>query len=91
MHRHNRESHTTYPAAVDSCLQALMLAPLNSNGSNFLEWINDVRIILNGEDLARTLYPSVPSISSESEVQIPAVCKWQALSLLRHHLDHTLH
>ena len=90
MNTYSRESHITYPAAVDSCFQALMFAPLNSDGSNFLEWINDARIILNTEDLVRTLHPLVPSTSSESEVQIPVVCKWQALSLLRRHLDHAL-
>ena len=85
-----RESHTTYPVAVDYRLQALMFAPLNSDGSNFLEWINDARIIFNAEDLDRTLHPSVSSASFESIVQIPTACKWQALSLLRRHWDHVL-
>lgn len=88
MNTYSRESHTTYPIAVDSRIQALMFSLLNSDGSNFLEWINDARIVLNTEDLARTLNSSVTSTSSDSEVQIPTVYKWQVLSLLRRHLDH---
>ena len=80
--------HTQLQSILDSKLLCLLL--LIYDGSNFLEWINDARIILTAEDLARTLHPSVPSASSESEVQIPAVCKWQVLSLLRHHLDYAL-
>ena len=37
MHRHKRESHSTYPTIVESKLQALMFSPLNFDGSNFLE------------------------------------------------------
>ena len=90
MNTYYRESHSIYQAAVDSRFQAFMFPPLNSNGSNFLDWINDARIVLSAEELARTLNPYVPSTSSNFEVQIPTVCKWQTLLLLCHHLDHAL-
>lgn len=90
MNTYNRESHSTYPTVVESRLQALLFPPLNSDGSNFLEWIHDAKTVLSAEDLARTLQPPVASTSIDGEVQIPAVCKWQALLLLRRHLDQTL-
>lgn len=92
MYRHNREFHATVPRVMESRLQALMFPPLNSDGSNFLEWINDTKTVLSAEDLARTLITPVESTSSAPNAadNIPAVCKWQALLLLRRHLDHAL-
>ena len=59
-----RETHSTYPTIVESKPQALMFPTLNSDGSNFLEWINDAKTLLSAEDLARTLNPQVASISA---------------------------
>ena len=77
-----RESHTTYPAAVDSRFQALMFTPLNSDGSNFLKWINDAQIISNAEVLARTFHqfhqafpPHVlSSVSKETPTVVAEEC-----------------
>lgn len=52
MNKQNKESHSTYLAVVESRLQTFMFPPRNSDGSNFLEWINDVRTVLSVEDLA---------------------------------------
>ena len=93
MNRFNRETHATLaPAVVESRLQALMFPPLSSDGTNFLEWINDAKTVLSAEDLARTLITPVASTSDAPNpaANIPAVCKWQALLLLRRHLDPAL-
>ena len=84
MHRHTRESNTTYPTIAESRLQALMFPPLNSDGSNFLEWINDAKTVLSVENLAKTLITPVAStsIGPIAANNIPAVCKWQALLFL---------
>ena len=89
MNRYIRETHATYPTVVESRLQTLMFPPLNADGSNFMEWINDAKTILSVEDLARTLITPVASTSTALAAgdHIPAVCKWQALLLLRRHLD----
>jgi hypothetical protein len=93
MYKLNRESHATLrPAVVESRFQALMFPPLSSNGTNFLEWINDAKTVLSAEDLARTLIIPVASTfdAPTTANNILAVCKWQALLLLRRHLDHAL-
>jgi hypothetical protein len=92
MYRFNRESHATLgPTVVESRLQALMFTPLSSDGNNFLEWINDAKTVLSAEDLAKTLITPVASTSdAPSAASVPAVCKWQALLLLRRHLDPAL-
>lgn len=93
MHRFNRETHATLgPAVVESRLQALMFPPLSSDGNNFLEWINDAKTVLSAEDLAKTLITPVASTSDapNTATNIPVVCKWQALLLLRRHLDPAL-
>ena len=93
MYRFNRETHATLgPAVVEHRLQALMFPPLNSDGTNFLEWIHDARTVLNAEDLAKALITPVASTSDDPNpaANIPAVCKWQTLLLLQRHLDHAL-
>ena len=77
---------------MESRLQALLFPPLNSDGSNFLEWINDAKTVLSAEDLARTLIKPITSTSTgpNPAENIPAVCRWQAVVLLRRHLDQTL-
>ena len=77
---------------MESRLQALLFPPLNYDGSNFLEWMNDAKIVLSAEDLARTLIQPVASTTTcpNPTDNIPAVCKWQAVILLRRHLDQTL-
>lgn len=60
-----------------------MFSPLNSNGSNFLEWLIDAKTVLAAEDLAATL-------ETKGADEIPKVYKSQALLTLRRHLDQTL-
>ena len=62
---------------MESRLQALLFPPLNSDGSNFLEWINDAKIVLSAENLARTLIKPVASTSTGPNPadNIHAVCK----------------
>ena len=77
MNRYNRQSHTTPPAVMESRLQALLFPQLNSDGSYFLEWVNDAKSVLNAEDLARTLIKHVASTSfgPNPAENIPVVCK----------------
>ena len=92
MNRYNKQSQSTPSPATESRLQALLFPQLNSDGSNFLEWVNDAKLFLSVEDLARTLIKPVASTSCGHDPgeNIHAVCKWQAVVLLRRHLDHTL-
>ena len=91
----------THPIMVESRLQNLLFSPLHADGSNFLEWINDARTVLCAEDLAKTLIhppsPSLPNTSTDEAdeipavpAEVPAVSKWQALALLRRHMDQDL-
>ena len=89
-----------YIVMIESRLQNLFFAPLKSDGSNFLEWINDARTVLCAEDLAKTLthIPPTPLRSTSAEEtdnppsvpEIPEVSKWQALALLRRHMNKDL-
>jgi hypothetical protein len=67
----------------ESRLQPLVFAALNSDESNFLEWLNDAKTFLSAEDLAITL-------ETNPEEEITDVYKSQALLILRRHLDHAL-
>ena len=85
---------------VESRLQNLLFSPLHDDGSNFLEWINDARTVLCAEDLAKTFIhlPPAPlrNTSADEADEVPSVSKvhvvskWQALALLRRHMDQTL-
>ena len=77
MSRHKRESHATLPLALEPKIQALAFPPLNSDGSNFLQWVNNAKTILNAEDLARTLITPVASTSARPNTadNVPIVCK----------------
>ena len=70
-------------------MQSLQFNPLHADGSNFLGWVNDAKIILCVGDLAKTL-ATQPSTSSDPAQQIPAATRWQALHQLRRHLDQSL-
>lgn len=67
----------------ESSLQTLVLIPLNSDGSNFLERVNDAKAVLAADDLTITLEP-------EGEEEIGQVYKSQGLLTLRRHLDQPL-
>lgn len=70
-------------------MHALVFGPLNSDGSNFLEWVNDAKVLLNAEDLAKTFTPqTIPP--TEDTPPIPPAAKWHTLMVFRHHLDHAL-
>ena len=92
MSKHKRESHATLPLALEPKIQALGFPPLNSDGSNFLQWVNNAKTILNAQDLARTLITPVASTSARPDPtdNVSIVCKWQALHLLKRHLDQVL-
>lgn len=66
---------TTQSSSLETCLQLLMFSPLNSNGSNFLEWLNDAKIVLAANDLAATLEP-------EGAKEISTIYKCQTLLTL---------
>lgn len=57
-----------------------MFSPLNYDGSNFLEWLNDAKTVLIAEDLAATL-------KVEGAEEILTIYKSQTLQTLRRHLD----
>jgi hypothetical protein len=71
-------------------MQSLMFNPLSSDGTNFLEWVNDAKTVLSADDLARTLTTDVATTSTDPAQQIPPSARWQALLILRRHLDKPL-
>ena len=87
---HSRISMSTKPSFTESKMHALMFAPLRSDGSNFLEWVNDAKVLLSAKDLAKTLTPPVPSKDDDATTTIPPAQKWHTLTVLRRHLDHAL-
>ena len=66
-----------------SRLQALVFEALNSDGSNFLEWLNDAKHYLAAEEL--DIY-----LETNPEEEVSDVYKSQTLVILRRHLDHAL-
>ena len=94
MNTHTRDSHAIKTPMVESRLQTLLFPPLNTDGSNFFKWVNDAKTILSAEDLAKIFKHTKPftstSNSETNEAHIPVVSKWQALVLLRHHMDQVL-
>jgi hypothetical protein len=64
-------------------LQPLQFNPLHSDGSNFLEWLNDAKTVLSAEDLDYTL-------DDDPRGEIFDTYKAQALLLIKRHLDQTL-
>ena len=75
-------------------MHVLLFTPLNADGSNFLEWENDAKVLLSAEDLAKTLVeePTPPPATSEAAPPpgIPESAKWHALMILRRHLEPAL-
>jgi hypothetical protein len=67
----------------DARLQALQFTPLAADGSNFLEWENDVKIALGAEEFL--LY-----IDMVTALGLPEVLKFQTLQILRRHIDPSL-
>lgn len=63
--------------------QTLMFDALEADGSNFLEWNNDMTIYLYAEELDAVLGP-------ETADDHPTAYKWQALLLIRRHMDASL-
>lgn len=64
-------------------LQPLIFNPLSPDGHNYLEWYNDIHTYLSAEDLSVAL-------STNTSDDIPIIQKWQALLVIRRHLDHSL-
>lgn len=83
------ETMSTKPTFIENSMLSLMFTPLNADGSNFLEWVNDAKTVLCADDLAKTLTIQ-PSTSADPAQQIPTAARWQALHQLRRHLDHSL-
>jgi len=67
----------------DARLQALQFTPLAADGSNFLEWENDVKIALGAEEFL--LYLDMVTAAG-----LPEVHKFQTLQIFRHHIDPSL-
>jgi hypothetical protein len=88
--RHNSITAMSTQPTFEARLQTLLFSPLNADGSNFLEWVNDAKSTLSADNLARTLTTPPATTSTNPVVPIPEVCKWQALLILRRHLDHSL-
>ena len=63
--------------------QTLMFDALEPDGSNFLEWNNDVSTYLCAEELDGTL-------DAETARTLPSPRKWQALLIIRRHMDASL-
>lgn len=61
----------------------LCFEPLSSDGSNFLEWLNDAKHYLAAEELDICL-------ETNPTEEVSNVYKSQALIILRRHLDHSL-
>lgn len=74
---------TTHASYFSNKIQSLAFAPLNSDGSNYLEWINDAKVVLSADELQYT-------IEHEGEEEITQIYKSQAMLVLRRHLDHSL-
>lgn len=79
----NTEVMSTQSTAVDFHLHTLFSTSLNLDRSNFMEWLNDAKAVLSAEDLANTL-------NAKEVVDLSHACKWQALLIMRHHLDPSL-
>ena len=71
------------PLANTGFLKALQFSPLAPDGSNFLEWANDAKIVLGVEEL--TIYLNKETAEGRSEV-----LKYQTLLILRRHIDPSL-
>lgn len=70
-------------AISESRTQALLFAALAPDGSNFLEWDNDMMTYLMAEELADALYAA-------SGLAMPVSHRYQALVIIRRHLHPTL-
>jgi len=88
--QHANESISAQPTFQESNFQSLRFMPLHVNGTNFLEWVNDAKTVLSADDLARTLTTDVATTSTDPAQQIPPAARWQALLILRCHLDQPL-
>ena len=71
------------PSADIGFLKAFRFSPLAADGSNFLEWANDVKIVLGAEEL--TIY-----LDKEMAEGRPNVLKCQTLFILRRHIHPSL-
>ena len=71
---------STQRASVEIRLQPLMFSPLTADGTNFLEWVNDAKVVLPAEELDVYLEPNMIQ-------ELPDAPKWQALLILQRHLD----
>ena len=70
-------------AVKETRTQTLMFDALEPDGSNFLEWNNDVSTYLCAEELDGTL-------NAETARTLPTPWKWQALLIIRRHIDASL-
>ena len=70
-------------APIESRLQPLQFNAFHSDGSNFLEWMNDAKTVLATEDLSNTL-------EDDPTGEIYNAYKSHALLLLRRYMDQAL-
>jgi hypothetical protein len=74
---------STQKASVETRLQPLLFNPLTPDGSNFLEWVDDAKVVLAAEEL--DVYLQTDSIE-----ELPDPLRWHTLLILRRHLDPAL-
>ena len=94
MSSHRIEVMSTKASFTENKMHALLFTPLSADGSNFLEWENDAKVLLSAEDLAKTLVDEPPPPPTTSEAapapRIPESARWHALMILRRHLEPAL-
>lgn len=78
-----RSTYSTTSLSKPTHLQPVVFEAFTHDGSNFLEWNNDITTYLSAKDLVGT-------ISLEIAADLHVVCKWQTLLVIRHHLDVSL-
>lgn len=74
---------STHKTSSETRMQPLLFSPLTVDGTKFLEWINDVKVVWATKDLAAYL-------TTETTEGLPDVMKWQTLFILCMYLYHFL-
>lgn len=73
----------TYMDSPDSRLQPLLFSPLDADGTNFLEWLNNAKVVLAAEGLSNYLY-------AKTAEGLPDVMKWKTVIVVHKHLEPSL-
>lgn len=81
--KYNPVMMSTLTKSKESHLQPLIFDALTLDGNKFLEWNNDAKTFLAAGKLVNVLDAKITA-------ELPPVCKWQTLLILRRHLDTSL-